>query len=85
MLSPLNSLHAGKFPTHPCHLLIFLSKGIFFNKLFRLYHKRANNLNSYTHRHFVEPDLGGKCSQRSSTDDKAFRLKIDICPKLVGE
>ena len=68
----INSMHAGKF------FMILLSADFFkinlFSKnSFRTAFRVSNGLDPDQDRHYVGPDLGPKCLQRISADDKSHR------------
>ena len=68
-MSFFDSLHAGYFVMIFCRLLTFSKSTVSKNTLWKT--KRVSNkLDPDQARHFVGPDLGPNCLQRSAADDK---------------
>ena len=61
----------SNFQCFHCRLLMFFFKINCFKKLFRITIRVSNSLDPDQDRHFVGPDLGQKCFQRLSADNKS--------------
>ena len=64
------NLNSWKFCMHFCRLLSFFSKKSYGNII-----RVLNNLDPNQARHYVGPDLGPNCLQRSLTDDTCGQRK----------